>query len=95
MTCIKTGAKVYFHNYGKVVPADLYKVGTSYVVRLNENALHYTCNPWTVEDADYIVNCNSVEGFFRDDIGVVVVPDYDIHTFREGEDRAGYIFLQP
>jgi hypothetical protein len=34
MTCVKTGAKVHFIDYGKVVAADLHQVGNVFIIRV-------------------------------------------------------------
>lgn len=78
MSCIKTGAKVYFENYGMTVPADLFSVEDCIIIRWNN------ANPFygTVEEgnADYKVDyCfNSELWWHRDDLGVTVVPRYTL-----------------
>lgn len=74
MSCIRTGAKIYFANYGMMVIGDVYQVGNTLIFRWNvgskdweepaERASHYV---------ELIVN--SEVWWHRDDIGVTVVPE--------------------
>lgn len=71
MTCIKTGASVYFYNYAAAVRADVYKVGDCYVVRWNTQSVEYrNCQPGDWEVTFW--EGNTV--WHRDDLGVSVVP---------------------
>ncbi len=78
MTCIKTGARVHFTNYGQVLSADLFMVNDAIVVRVNkENALEnqqgFDIAP---EEATHEVTAppGGENEFWRDDLGVFVVP---------------------
>lgn len=72
MTCIKTGARVLFDNYGVTVSADLYQVGNCCIVRTNPYAL---CEEKSNSfDATHVFDCNQSDVFFRDDIGIFIVP---------------------
>ncbi len=71
--CIKTGAVVLFKDYGLSLPADIYQIGTSFVIRTHANALN---NKALVHNrqADYEVRSSPQHAeFWRDDLGVFVV----------------------
>lgn len=72
MACVKTGATVYFADYGFVSPADLYSVGDTCVIRWNEMGKHFL----SLEEshASHIVVLPITEQFHRDDLGITVVP---------------------
>lgn len=72
MTCIKTGARVYFNDYGFVVPADIYVVGGCYVIRWNTEGKEYVTG--TPDLSWWIVSLLPGENWHRDDLGVTVVP---------------------
>jgi hypothetical protein len=74
MTCVKTGAKVYFENYGMVVPADVFQVGDTYVIRWNPGGRHYCKFEDSFADWNVIQITNSEVWWHRDDLGVTVVP---------------------
>lgn len=80
MTCIKTGARVHFLDYGYVVPADIFRVGGAIVVRTpklaDEAFPKYDGTNATHKVASSIVG----EEFWRADLGVFVVP---AHNFSE------------
>ncbi len=81
MTCIKTGAVVYFENYAANVRADIYKVGTTYVIRTNNRTVSeaefFGAAQFGDRDpkATYTVTAAPSEKFWRPDIGVFVLPD--------------------
>ena len=71
MTCIKTGATVWFENYGIAVPADVYEIGDCYVIRWNPHGKVFR----PAKDADWkVAFCNASVIWHRDDLGVTVVP---------------------
>jgi hypothetical protein len=74
MTCIKTGARVYFRNYGFIAPADLYKVRDNIIIRWTTAGVQYVPND---ADATFVVEYvnTSEDWWFRDDLGVCVVPE--------------------
>lgn len=71
MTCIKTGARVKFLEYGVVHPADLYAVGDCIVIRTNPNIPFHEGIRGTTE-----VTHSAVigQGFARQSEGIFVVP---------------------
>ena len=73
MACIKTGARIYFENYGCLVPGDLYKVGSSMIIRWNNQGIQYNANS---NDATHFVESvgNSELWWHREDLGVTVLP---------------------
>lgn len=85
MTCIKTGARVYFANYDMVISADLFAVENTIVVRTNP---HATCQTphFERDQATHVVVSNAGGGneFWRDDIGVFVVPACNIQPVNHG-----------
>lgn len=73
MTCVFTGARVYFCNYGMIVPADLYQVGETIVIRWNKEGKIF-CDPTSEYEITHTVDpmYDSV-AWHREDIGVTVV----------------------
>lgn len=72
MTCVKTGASVYFYNYGMAVKADVYKARNCYVVRWNVNSRDYR----DLLDGDWVVRTwMGDQVWHRDDLGITVVPE--------------------
>lgn len=74
MTCIKTGAIVYFMNYDVVAPADIYQVGNARVVRTPQTLGEYQNAPLDLKPTHAIHSTGIVE-FWRPDLGVFVVPE--------------------
>lgn len=82
MTCIKTGARVYFADYNVTLSADIYAVEGVVVVR--------TCSwrdeafPRGDEGATHNLYAppGGVDQFWRPDIGVFVVPQRCITEFK-------------
>lgn len=72
MSCIKTGAWVYFANYGMRVVCDVYKIGNCYIFRWNVNSAEWG-SPGT-SDWEVSTIVNSSKWFHRDDLGITVVP---------------------
>ena len=74
MTCIKTGAQVYFENYGFAVPADIYEVGDCYVVRWSKEGKEFRESD--VENDWVVMYWVGDAVWHREDLGVSVVPKY-------------------
>lgn len=70
-TCIKTGAKVYFEEYGTTVSCDLFEAAGAFVIRFYPEAFYG--NGWERKDATHSVFIGT-EGYLREDIGIAVVP---------------------
>lgn len=71
MTCVKTGARVYFADYGILVAADLHQVAGATLIRFNPNSKRY------VDQRDSQITHEvsiSMESFFSQD-GNAVVPN--------------------
>lgn len=79
MTCIKTGARVYFANYDMVVAADLFAVENTIIVQTNQDALNGERH-FERDEATHVVVSNSGGGneYWRKDKGVFVVPASNI-----------------
>lgn len=71
MTCIKTGARVYFRDYGFVAPADIYIVGDCYIIRWNTEGKEYVTS--SSDPSWWMVTLLPGEHWHRDDLGVTVV----------------------
>lgn len=79
MTCIKTGARVYFANYGVVAPADIFAVAGAVVVRTP--ARLDSCSEPHDGAPEFTHTLQSEprnEEFWRPDLGVFVVPAYGL-----------------
>lgn len=76
MTCVKTGAKVYFENYGTLVVGDVFVIGSCHVIRWNVHSKQYISYDEGFAQATHLVMeiCNSETWWHREDIGVTVVP---------------------
>lgn len=75
MTCVKTGARVHFADYGFVVAADIFKVGSAIVVRTPLFA-EAEFPQFNGTNATHQVESSVVgEEFWRGDLGVFVVPE--------------------
>ena len=71
MTPFKTGARVFFENYGCTVPADLYSLENVVIIRGNFAAPVYSSDNAT----HTVTQVNFDEQWFhRSDIGITVVP---------------------
>lgn len=79
MSCIKTGARIYFANYGMMVVGDVFVVMDTFVFRWNVNSKDYE-EP--SERASHFVELihDSESWWHRDDLGVTVVPSYLVTT---------------
>lgn len=71
MTCIKTGAIVYFSNYGFASPADLYAVGDVIIIRWVAEGKHYCEATAYMHVVDLIAHDSAM--WHREDLGVTVV----------------------
>ena len=74
MSCIKTGANVYFHNYGILVRGDVFKIGNTTLIRWNPQSIEYN----TGDGPANLVVSNIEDSnlwWHREDIGVTVVPE--------------------
>lgn len=76
MTCIKTGAQVYFANYGVVVAADIFSVAGAVVVRTNGNIDGLGRSPDETYFTHTIYSEPLNKEFWRPDLGVFVVPEH-------------------
>ena len=81
MTCVKTGARIYFRNYGMLVVGDVYLVHDTFIFRWNTNSIQYTDDKDATHVVDTIQDSNS--WWHRDDIGVTVVPGYLVTAWAE------------
>ena len=72
MTCVYTGARVFFENYGMIVSADLFIVSNCVIIRWMPESRVYV-NSVNISEATHKVadlrNC-----WHREDLGVTVVP---------------------
>lgn len=75
MTCIKTGARVHFENYGQTLVADIFQVANAVVVRTHPDRLSNP-DPYPVTSPTHtlIAPPGGENEFWRDDLGVFVVP---------------------
>lgn len=75
MTCIKTGARIFFENYGYGVVGDVFVVGDCYTFRWNNRSVDYN---FKSDNATHIVRQieDSSSWFHREDLGITVVPCY-------------------
>lgn len=69
--CLRTGAFVLFEEYGFAVPADIFSVGDTYVLRTNPDVRFY--NAPLPRAVTHVVTIGNV-GFFKEAAGVAVVP---------------------
>lgn len=77
MPCIKTGAYVYFPEYGAYAPADLFQIGGTIVVQ-------WTKEGWTHEprrEPSHEVVIGSL-GYHHDNRATTVVPHSQITSLR-------------
>lgn len=72
MSCVKTGAFVWFSNYGFRAVCDVYEIGDCYLFRWNPPSKKFT----EPGDADWEVSLiiDSSVWFHREDLGITVVP---------------------
>lgn len=73
MTCVYTGARILVVEYGFIAPADLYRVGNSIIARFNVHGKQWAETQEHIDQATHKIFCNP-ECWFREDIGVIVVP---------------------
>lgn len=80
--CIKTGARVFFDNYGFKVPADIYEEANCYIIRWNGLSKDYC----TSDDPEitHVVTLPVMGGWHRDDLGVTVIPRECLGTTARG-----------
>jgi hypothetical protein len=80
MTCIKTGARVYFEDYGFIAPADIFKVGDCYIIRWNVEGKRFDAE---LSEATHQVDSfpYSDDWWHRDDMGVTVIPSWALTEF--------------
>lgn len=88
MTCIKTGATVYMRPYDRVLCGDVYQVGNTRILRVIPSQLNqarggksrmridYGLPDWNLSDPGLR------ENFWREDIGVFVVPEDCLQEIR-------------
>lgn len=82
MTCVKTGARIYFRNYGMLVAGDVYIVQDTYIFRWNPDSVQYVSNDENAtHEVEYIENSES--WWHRADLGVTVVPEYLVTAWAE------------
>lgn len=72
-TCIKTGAFVYFEEYGYASAADLFECGDQVLVQWNSNGRYFQDFPRTISHRIRIG-----QGYHHEDRGVTVVPTHSI-----------------
>lgn len=84
MTCIKTGAKVHFKDYGSVVPADIYQVSGAIIVRVAPSAKVDCPNECPALLPTHILTApvGGEEEFWRTDLNVFVVPSYCLKELK-------------
>jgi hypothetical protein len=79
MTCVKTGARVHFYDYGQTISADVFKVGNCTIVRTHADQVgHELFSTFANEerrDLTITAPMGAVNQFWRTDVGVFVVPD--------------------
>ena len=76
MSCVKTGAIIYFENYGMTVRGDIHLVGDTNVIRWNTKSCEYDTS---ADKADVVVRLvNNSEKWYHDKAqGMTIVPtDY-------------------
>jgi hypothetical protein len=86
MTCIKTGATVHFVDYGQVLAADIYKIANAILVRVQQkDALRqnygFDIDPKEATHEVYS-NPGGANEFWREDLGVFVVPEANLTVIR-------------
>ncbi len=76
MTCIKTGAVVYFESYGVTKRADVYEVGNARIVRTTDKSEDdFHANQDGSKKVTHVVKAPyGIDPFHRPDIGVFVYP---------------------
>jgi hypothetical protein len=70
VSCIYTGARVFFQDYDFIVPADLYEVGDTIIIRWNPQGKEYTN---VTNESSSTHDVWIVHGWHREDIGVTVI----------------------
>lgn len=74
MSCTKTGALIYFRNYGMLVRGDVYVIQGVYIFRWNTESIMYTDDQSATHVVDIVEDSES--WWHRPDIGVTVVSAY-------------------
>lgn len=78
MSCIYTGARVYFTNYGMMAPADLYRCRGAIIIRWNKVGVEYgQLTDQATHVLEYYAGEDSV--WHREDLGVTVCDGSMIH----------------
>lgn len=85
MTCVKTGAMIYFRNYGMLVVGDAFQVGDTYIFRWNIHSIEYTSDSRATHVVETIMN--SGVWWHRDDLGVTVVPNEYVSVYKDAHER--------
>lgn len=82
MTCVKTGARIYFDNYGMSVVGDVYLIDNTFIFRWNIDSIEYGDVPVrTTHRIDYIVDSSS--WWHREYLGITVVPRHLVIEMAE------------
>jgi len=87
MTCIKTGARVYFENYGIIAAADLYTVGDTIIIRWTPQSYNQATRE-DIKQATHSVFLRGSDLWHREDLGVTVVPSHMIRTLPQPEESS-------
>lgn len=74
MSCVKTGARIYFENYGMTVVGDAFRIGDVYIFQWNTNSLKYTGTAPEFITHEVHQICSSETWYHRNDLGMTVVP---------------------
>lgn len=81
MTCIKTGAKVHFLNYDRIVSADIYRVSDAIIIRVTGDVEIIGWTPWSLQGKQFKVT-HEVQfvntDFVRVDLGIFVIDNSGI-----------------
>lgn len=79
MTCIKTGANVFMRPYGRVLRGDVYAVGNTRILRVIPSQLAQAMAveiPPPIDEHTWVLRDPGMRSnFWREDIGVFVVPE--------------------
>lgn len=78
MTCIKTGANVWFSAYGFIARCDVYEMGNCFIFRWNTEGIEY-CTEQSVPTGTWCVFAPfEFDSWHRQDLGVTVVPNFNV-----------------
>ena len=72
MTCVYTGARVFFENYGMVVAADLFVVSSCVIIRWSIQSRIIADPTYQGEITHRVADLRGC--WHREDLGVTVVP---------------------